>query len=83
MQISAVTEEEALSWARSLRGENKRGWTRGVYRYRVYKTNHITYVTVIDQSRELLPCFRILLICLHQKFIVDLKKESGRRYFFL
>ena len=46
LKISAVTEEEALSWARSLRGENKRGWTRGVYRYRVYKTNHITYVTV-------------------------------------
>lgn len=62
LRISAVTEEEALSWARSLRGENKTGWTRGVYRYRVYKTDHITYVTVIDQSRELLPCFRILLI---------------------
>lgn len=62
LKISAVTEEEALAWARSLRGENKTGWTRGTYRYRVYKTNHITYVTVIDQSRELLPCFRILII---------------------
>ncbi len=62
LKISAVTEEEALAWARSLRGENKTGWTRGTYRYRVYKTNHITYVTVIDQSRELLPSFRILII---------------------
>ncbi len=61
-QISAVTREEALEWARSLRGENKTGWTGGTYRYRVYKSNHVTYVTVIDQSRELLPCFRILII---------------------
>ena len=62
MQISAVTEEEALSWARSLLKENKTGWTNTTYRYRVSKSDHKTYVTVIDQSRELLPCFRILLI---------------------
>ena len=62
LQISAVTEEEALSWARSLLKENETGWTKTTYRYRVYKANGKTYVTVIDQGRELLPCFRILLI---------------------
>ncbi|MBR3739853.1 MAG: GHKL domain-containing protein [Clostridia bacterium] len=62
LQISAVTEEEALTWACSLLGEQKTGWTRGTYRYRVYKNDGIKYVTVIDQGRELLPCFRILLI---------------------
>ena len=62
LQISAVTEEEALAWARSLLKENKTGWTQGTYRYRVYKNDGKKYVTVIDQGRELLPCFRILLI---------------------
>ena len=62
LQISAVTEEEALAWANSLRKENKTGWTRATYRYRVYKIDGRKYVTVIDQGRELLPCFRILLI---------------------
>ena len=62
LQISAVTEEEALAWARSLLKEQKTGWTHATYRYRVYKSDGKTYVTVIDQGRELLPCFRILLI---------------------
>ena len=62
LQISAVTEEEALAWARSLLKENKTGWTQGTYRYRVYKNDGKKDVTVIDQGRELLPCFRILLI---------------------
>ena len=61
-QISAVTEEEALSWAQSLRGEQKRGWTQGTYRYRVYNSKEKTYVIVIDQGRELLSCYRILMI---------------------
>ncbi len=59
--ISAVTEEEARAWASSLLKE-KTGWTRGTYRYRVYKKAGVTYVTVIDQGRELLPSFRILVI---------------------
>lgn len=60
-QISAVEEEEAVSWARSLLNEDT-GWTRGTYRYRVYTENDKTYVTVIDQGRELLPSYRILII---------------------
>ncbi len=60
-QISAVEEDEAISWARGLINENT-GWTRGTYRYRVYTENDKTFVTVIDQGRELLPSYRILII---------------------
>ena len=59
--ISAVTEEEAESWARSLINQST-GWTNVNYRYRVYEIKDKTYVTVIDQGRELLPSYRILLI---------------------
>lgn len=61
--ISAVTQEEALQWAQSLSKEGT-GWTRGTYRYRVYNQGDTTLVTVIDQGRELLPSYRILLISL-------------------
>lgn len=60
-RMSAVTENEAESWARSLVNE-KIGWTNSTYRYRVYEKNDKTYVTVIDQGRELLPSYRILII---------------------
>ena len=59
--ISAVTEEDAKEWAKELLKE-KTGWTRGTYRYRVYKKDGVKYVTVIDQGRELLPSYRILII---------------------
>ncbi len=59
--ISAVDEEEAEQWAASLINENI-GWTRGTYRYRVYEEGGKTLVTVIDQGRELLPSYRILII---------------------
>lgn len=59
--ISAVTEDEAVAWAQKLAGETT-GWTRGTYRYRVYIRGDKTFVTVIDQGRELLPSYRILLI---------------------
>ena len=48
LEISAVTEEEALSWARALLGEKETGWTRTYYRYRVYESDGKTCVTVID-----------------------------------
>lgn len=60
-RLSAFTEEDAEEWARSLLSEHT-GWTRGTYRYRVYAARGKTYVTVIDQGRELLPSYRILLI---------------------
>ena len=64
MQISAVTADEARDWAQSLLNGKTTGWTRTVYRYRVYESNGKTFVTVIDQSRELRPCYRILIISL-------------------
>ena len=59
--ISAITESEAQEWAKGLLNQST-GWTKGTYRYRVYKDQGVTYVTVIDQGRELLPSFRILII---------------------
>ena len=66
-QIAAVTEEEAIRWAETLKGEGKKditGWTRGTYRYRCYTKGDSVYVTVIDQGRELTPSYRILVISL-------------------
>lgn len=60
--ISAVSQQEALSWAESLLLKQPTGWTRTVYRYRVYTEAGRTLVTVIDQGRELLPSYRILII---------------------
>ena len=60
-KISAVTEEEALIWAKSLMNEST-GWTHGTYRYRIYTQNDRIYVTVIDQGREMISCYRILII---------------------
>ena len=83
--ISAVTEEEAQEWASTLLKEDT-GWTGGSYRYRVYENNSMTYVTVIDQSRELLASYRILIIsvigeilCLIIAYFV--LKYVGRRLF--
>ena len=60
-RISAVTESEAQSWASELLKETT-GWTKFTYRYRVYGKGGVTYVTVIDQGREMLPSYRILII---------------------
>lgn len=60
--ISAVDEYEAEEWASSLLNEKSTGWTRGAYRYRVYSEGSRKYVIVIDQARELLPSYRILVI---------------------
>ena len=59
--MSAVDEDEAVEWARELRYENETGWTRGTYRYRIYKAGSRTNVVVVDQGRELLPSYRILI----------------------
>ncbi len=62
--ISAVTEEDALAWARALVDEHATGWTARTYRYRVYNARGKTFVTVIDQGRELVGPYRILYISL-------------------
>ena len=60
-RISAITEEEARQWASELRKQES-GWTRGTYRYLVYKVNDRKFVTVVDFGAELLPSYRILVI---------------------
>ncbi|MBP5153508.1 MAG: HAMP domain-containing histidine kinase [Lachnospiraceae bacterium] len=64
-RLAAVTEEEAVEWAKSLKNgadDAAVGWTRGTYRYRVLKEGDTTLVTVIDQGREMLPAYRTLWI---------------------
>lgn len=61
-RITAVSEEEAQTWAASLR-HGRTGWTHFTYRYRTYTdAQGITHVTVIDQGREMISVYRILLI---------------------
>ena len=68
--VSAFTKEEASRLAINLIGgstgrtNGTTGWTEGVYRYRVYNSGDFTYVTVLDQSRELHPSYRILRVSL-------------------
>ncbi len=58
--ISAIDESEAIEWAESLLGKKETGWTKTSYRYRIYTEGDTTYVTVIDQGREMLPSLRVL-----------------------
>ena len=60
-RISALTEEEAAKLAESVKDRTV-GWVNTVYRFRVYTIKGETYVTVIDQGRELTSCYRILWI---------------------
>lgn len=60
-RMSAVSEDEAKEWAESLI-DGSTGWTNTSYRYRVYTIGDRTYVTVIDQGRELWQSYRILII---------------------
>ena len=60
MRINAVSESEAVDWARDLL-DKKNGWTKTYYRYRVWRNGNNLSVTVIDQSRELLPSYRVLI----------------------
>lgn len=84
-EISAVSQEEAEEWAASLLSETT-GWTSGTYRYRVYEIDDLTYITVIDQGRELLSFYRVLIIsaigdavCLLLAFLV--LTLTGKRLF--
>ena len=59
--MNAVSEEQATQWAKSLLNK-KSGWSKTYYRYRVWQDKDgKTAVTVIDQSRELLPSYRVLI----------------------
>ena len=83
--ISALTQEEASEMAGGLLGGTT-GWTNGTYRYRVYECGGLTYVTVIDQGRELLASYRILIISLIGEILCLIiswfvLKAVGRRLF--
>ena len=55
----SVTPEEAITWAQSL-SKKSTGWSRTSYRYRVYTYQNLTYVSVIDFSKELSPSYNVL-----------------------
>jgi len=57
--LSAVSLDDAISWAAIL-SKKRSGWTNTTYRFRTYQVNGETFVTVIDQARELLPSYRVL-----------------------
>lgn len=59
-QLSAMSEDEARELASSLKGGTC-GWVKMTYRYRVWNAGGKTFVTVIDQGRELLVAYRILI----------------------
>lgn len=58
--IEAISKEDSVAWAKELTSSNG-GWTRLIYRYRTYTIGDETYVTIIDQGRELLPSYRVLI----------------------
>ena len=64
-KINAYSQEEIKSWGISLSKRRiSTGWSRTNYRYRLYSKPSEPakkYVTVIDQSRELLPSYRVLI----------------------
>ncbi len=61
LNVNIVNESEAIEWANELINY-KKGWTRNYYRYQVWQKegDNSTYITILDQSRELSPSFRVL-----------------------
>lgn len=57
--VSSFSESDTIKLAQSLKDKTT-GWVNVTYRYRVYKSGALTYVTVIDQGREMLPSLRVL-----------------------
>lgn len=68
--ISAISETDAQELAKTLIAQGGTGWTSWTYRYRVEKHDGIRYVTVIDQGRELLPSYRLLMISVGGELVV-------------
>ncbi len=60
-KISYFTFDEANNIATRIHsGSSTRGWAEGYYRYYSYSYNDEDYVTVMDQTRELVPMYRVL-----------------------
>ena len=58
-KLAVVSEEEANAWAKELL-TNGSGWTKTTYRFQVYNDGNNKTVIIVDESRELLPSFRVL-----------------------
>ena len=59
-KLAIVSEDEANTWAKDLLS-SKSGWTRTNYRFQVYKNGNNKVVIIVDESRELLPSYRVLI----------------------
>lgn len=59
-KLAAVSEEEANTWASKLLSSGS-GWTRTFYRFQVFQNGNDKTVIIVDESRELLPSFRVLI----------------------
>ena len=63
-RMSSIDSETAINWGKKLINGASKGWAATYYRYRIYQKDNARYVTVIDQSRELAPSYRVLTISL-------------------
>ena len=69
LHLAGLSADEAVDWARSLmKGET--GWTKTSYRYRVWNDDGRIFVTVVDQSRELVSPYRILKVSIVGEVVV-------------
>ena len=59
-KLAIVSKDEANTWAKDLLS-SKSGWTRTNYRFQVYKNGNNKVVIIVDESRELLPSYRVLI----------------------
>ena len=58
--ISSFSENDAEEIAKTYKNETNNGWYKFFYRYKNYTYGDKQYFTLIDQSRELEPSFRVL-----------------------
>lgn len=58
--ISSFSESDAEEIAKTYKNETNNGWYKFFYRYKNYTYGDKQYFTLIDQSRELEPSFRVL-----------------------
>ncbi len=60
-QISSLSRKEAKKTvAEAQNRKSSNGWIRGDYRYKKYLVDGKAYVTLVDASKELDPCFHVL-----------------------
>ncbi len=58
--ISSFSESDAEEIAKTYKNETNNGWYKFFYRYKNYTYDDKQYFTLIDQTRELEPSFRVL-----------------------